>query len=226
MEKKERLPFKEWLENTWYHYKWLIIFGAVCILFVSLSLTQCSQNEDIDVKLFHVGPMTISDAAAQQLKSTIADFAEDCNGDGEVHVDLLDITVNKFGNEEAGIDPVNFDHNNKAMQRFQVEVRAGKAYLYALDKEFFDICVEEGVLTPFSELFDETEMPENVIDGCGISISELDAYKLPGLSSVPDTAILCLRRSPENDDLSYGRTKEGWEGNKNTFVNIVKYKSE
>ncbi len=226
MEKKEKLPFKEWCENTWYHYKWLILFGFVCVLFVVLSLTQCSRNKSIDVKLFHVGPMTISDAAAQQLKSTIADFAEDCNGDGEVNIDLLDITVNKFGNESAGIDPVNFDHNNKAQQRFQVEVRAGKAFLYALDKEFFDICVSEGVLTPFDQIFNESEMPENVIDGYGIKISDLDAYDLPGLSSVPETAILCLRRSPKDDELSYGRSEEGWEGNRNTFKNIVNYKHD
>lgn len=226
MEKKEKMPFKEWLENLWYHYKWLIIFGIVVVVFLVMSLTQCSTKKSIDVKLFHVGPMTISDAAAQDLKKTLASFAEDCNGDGEINTDLLDITVNKFGNESAGVDPVNFDYNNKGKQRFQVEVRAGKAFLYALDKEFFDICVEEGVLAPLSEVLGKDEMPENVIDGYGISISELDAYKLPGFSSLPETAILCLRRSPENDELSYGRSEKGWEGNKNTFVNIVNYKCD
>ncbi len=226
MEKKERLPFKEWFENIWYHYKWLMIFGIIVVAFLLFSFTQCSTNKAIDVKIFHVGPMTISQAAADQLKNTVAEFAEDVNGDGEVNVDILDITVNKFGNESAGIDPVNYDYQNKAMQRFQVEVRSGKAFIYALDKEFFDICVKEEILTPFSQIFDKSEMPENVIDGCGIRISDLDAYQLDGLSSIPDTAILCLRRSPADDELSYGRTEKGWEGNKNTFYNIVNYKSE
>lgn len=223
MEKQEKMSPCEWFENIWYHYKWLIIFGAVFVAFIAISLSQFLAAKDPDVNIMHVGPMYISAEVAETIETTVGKMSDDYNDDGEIKVEILDITVNKFGNEEAGIDPVNYDQNNKGLQRFQTEIRAGDTVIYALDKQFFDICVEEGLLTPLSEVIDDAYMPETVIDGYGVYISELDAYELDGLSKIPETAILCLRRSPDKDAIKYGRTMEVWEGNRNTFVNIIKY---
>ena len=223
MEKQERMSPREWFENIWYHYKWLIIFGAVLIAFLLISLSQALRIKDPDVNILHVGPMYISAEVAESIETTIGKMSDDYNGDGEIKVEILDITVNKFGNEDAGVDPVNYDQNNKGMQRFQTEIRAGDAVIYALDKQFFDVCVAEGLLTPLDEVIDDAYMPENVIDGYGVYISDLEAYELEGLSNIPETAVLCLRRSPDKDEIKYGRTMEEWEGNRNTFANIIKY---
>ncbi len=223
MEKQERMSPREWFENIWYHYKWLIIFGVVLVAFLIISLSQFLSTKDPDVNIMHVGPMYISAEVAETIESTVGKMSDDYNDDGEIKVEILDITVNKFGNEDAGIDPINYDQNNKGLQRFQTEVRAGDTVIYALDKQFFDICVEEGLLTPLDEIIDDAYMPENVIDGYGVYISDLAAYELDGLSNIPETAILCLRRSPDKDEIKYGRTMEVWEGNRNTFVNIIKY---
>lgn len=223
MEKTEKLTFREWLENMWYHYKWLIIFGGLLIMFVVISLFQYFSTNDPDVNILHVGPMYISPTNAEKMEETVGGLSKDYNDDGEMTVNLLDITINKFGTTEE--NAINYDQNNSGLQRFQTEVRAGDAVIYLLDKEFFDICVEEKLLTPLDEVIDDAYMPENVIDGYGVYLSELDAYELPGLSSVPDTAILCLRRNPEKDDIKYGRTEEVWDGNRRTFVNIIKYRT-
>ena len=224
--KTDKLTPKEWWENIWYHYKWILIFGMLIAVFLLYSLVQCTASKDPDVNIMHVGPMLISSASADQIESTLAGLSEDYNDDGAFKLDLLDITVNKFGNSESSQDPINYDHNNSGLQRFQTEIRAGDAYIYLLDEEFFKICVEEGLLTKLDSVIDDADMPENVIDGYGVKLSELDAYSLPGLSSVPEGAILCLRRSPEYDELKYERTVEAWEGNRCTFVNIIKYRSE
>ena len=184
------------------------------------------ETKNPDVNILHVGPMYISDEGANEIEITLKDFAKDYDNDGAVRVEILDITVNKFGNESAGIDPINYDKNNSALQRFQTEIRAGDAVLYALDKQYFDICVQEGILAPLDEIVDSTYLPENTVDGYGIYISDLDAYKLDGLSRIPETAILCLRRSPENDSIKYGRTVEAWENNRLTLENLIKYRSE
>ncbi len=225
METEKKMSVGEWIENIWYHYKWVIIFGGAMLLFLVISLFQWLSTPDPDVNVLHVGPMYISAEAGEQLKDSVASLSYDYNGDDEIAVALLDITVNKFGNEEAGVDAVNYDHQKSATQRFQSEIRAGDAMLYLLDKEYFDICISENLLTPLDEILDDADMPENSISGYGIPISELDAYELPGLSSVPSTAILCLRRSPEKDELRYGRTVEAWDNNRNTFINIVKYRA-
>ncbi len=222
MEKTEKLTPREWIENMWYHYKWLIIFGGLLIIFLVISCFQFFGNDDPDVNILHMGPMYISPEVADKIEATVGGFSEDYNDDGKKTVSILDITVNKFGTDES--NTFNYDQHNSALQRFQTEIRAGDAVIYILDKEYFDICVQEGLLTPLDEVIDDAYMPENTVDGYGVSVSELDAFKLEGLSNVPDTAIICLRRSPEKDELKYGRTQETWEGNRKTFVNIIKYR--
>ena len=224
MEANEKMSFREWIENIWYHYKWLIIFGGLIIAFVVISTVQLINTKDPDVNILHVGPMYISPTAAENIEITLDDFGTDIDGDGKVRVNILDITVNKIGTED--MTPVNYDDKNKALQRFQTEIRAGDAVIYLLDKEYFDICVEEKLLTPLNEIIDDAYMPQKTVDGYGIYVSELDSFELEGLKNVPKTAILCLRRSPEKDAIKYGRTQEVWEANRNTLINLVKYKSE
>ena len=220
---KPKQSFSQWIENIWYHYKWTIILGGIVLAFVVIALVQLFSNTEPDIRIMHVGPMYISQTASDKLEETLAPMGVDCNDDGEVTLNLLDITINKFGAE--GTDAVvTFDHNSEGYKRFQTEMRAGDSIIYLLDEAYFNICLENGVLTPFEEIIDDAYMPENVISGCGVKISELDAYKLEGLCYVPESAILCIRRSPKKDDISYGRTQEVWEANRITFVNIIKYK--
>lgn len=227
MENKERLSVGEWFENLWYHYKWLIIFGGLIALLLVMSLTQCIATKDPDVNILHVGPMYISPESGEQLKSSIASLSDDYNGDGNKRVDLLDITVVASSDEVSAGDMLGYDQASNALQRFQTEIRAGDSVIYLLDKRYFDMCMAEKLLTPLSEILDDADIPSKTVDGYGIYVSELDAFDLAGLSDVPDTAILCIRRSPDKDEVKYpGRTMDIWNGNRKTFINLVKYTAE
>ncbi len=227
METKEKMTPAQWFENVWYHYKWQIIVGFLMIIFLAVSLLQCSQNDEPDVNILHVGPFYISPAAVTEIENTLGKLCDDYNGDGEFNADLLDITVNKFGNESAGVDVTNYDYQKNAYTRFQTEIRAGDAVIYLLDEEYFNICIQEGLLTPLNEVLDDAYLPE-VNEGYGeygVYLSNLDAYELPGLCEVPATAILCLRRLPKEGEVNFGNIEKVWEGNKKAFINIFKYKS-
>ncbi len=224
METKERMSPREWFENIWYHYKWVIIIGGVVVLFLIVSLGQLFSNSEPDVNILHVGPMYISVDAAEDIEKTVATLSDDYNGDGEINTYLLDITINKVSDDAS--DPAVQQYNSEGYTRFQTEIRAGDAIIYFLRQEYFDICVQEGILTFFEDIIDDAYMPENVIEGCGVKFSELDASKLPGFSAIPENAILCIRQSPNDDEINYGRTEEEWQGNKRTFINIIKYKGE
>ncbi len=228
-EKNEKLTFTEWLENVWYHNKWMIIFAGMMIIFVIISVGQLASGSSPDINILHVGPMYISSEAVDRIELTLEKLSDDYNGDGDFTVDLLDITVNKLPDGQGGT--VNYDQNNQALQRFQTEIRAGDAVIYALDKEYFDLCLKDNLLTPLEDIIDDADMPANTVKGedgviYGVYISDLDSYSLSGLENIPAGAILCLRRSPENDQITYGRTQEEWEGNRKTFVNIIKYRDE
>ena len=228
-EQNEKLSFSEWLENIWYHSKWMIIFGGMMIIFVVISLFQIFSTSNPDVNILHVGPMYLSSEAIDRIETTLKDFSDDYNDDGDFTMNILDITVDKISDGQGGT--VNYDYNNQSLQRFQTEIRAGDAAIYALDKDYFDICLKEGLLTPLEEIIDDADMPVNNVKDekgviYGVYVSDLDVYSLSGIENFPDTAILCLRRSPEKDQLSYGRTQEDWEGNRKTFVNLIKYRDK
>ena len=228
-EQNEKMSFGEWVENTWYHHKWMIVFAGMMIIFVVISIAQIISGTSADVNILHVGPMYISPDAADRIEMTLEGISEDYNDDGDFVVNILDITVDKFSDGQGGT--VNFDQGNQGMQRFQTEIRAGDAVIYALDKPYFDICVKEGLLTPLEDVIDDADMPVNVVSdengvAFGVYVSDLDAYALDGIENIPETAILCLRRSPSNDQITYGRTQEEWDGNRKTFVNLIKYRDK
>ena len=95
MEKTEKLTPREWIENMWYHYKWLIIFGGAMIVFLVISLSQFLSTKDPDVNILHVGPMYISAEVAETIETTVGKMSDDYNGDGEIKVEILDITINR-----------------------------------------------------------------------------------------------------------------------------------
>lgn len=230
MEKKERLSFSEWCENMWYHYKWLIVFLGLMLLFVVISVVQLVKQKDPDVNMLFVGPWYLSVANIDELETTVQGFSRDYNDDGKLRIDTLDLTIQKLlvdGDSAVSGDEtlINHDERNETLQRFQVEIRTGDAVIYFLDREFFDICVEEKILAPIDSIIDDAYMPETVINGYGIPLSALDVYQCPGISRMPEDTVLCIRRSPENDEITYGRTMETWDGNRQTFVNMVKYRS-
>ena len=139
---KGKLSFAKWIENVWYHYKWTIVLGGIIVIFLVIALVQLFRNEEPDINIMHVGPMYISPADSDEIGKTLATMGYDCNGDDEVNMNLLDITVDKFSNETGDVQ-VNYDENNKGLMRFQTEIRAGDARIYLLDQPYFEMCVEE-----------------------------------------------------------------------------------
>ncbi|MBQ0109189.1 MAG: hypothetical protein KBS44_02790, partial [Clostridiales bacterium] len=138
MEEKTKLTPKEWLENIWYHYKWLIIFGGLLVVFLAISLTQILSNKNPDVSLLYVDKMYYSDLETD-IRTTTATLADDYNEDGKTVVDMLTITINEA--TDASGDPIHYDYNNTNLQRFNVEITSGDATILILDPEYFGICV-------------------------------------------------------------------------------------
>ena len=43
MEKQEKQTFREWAENIWYYYKWLVLFIGLMIVFAVICIVQLAQ---------------------------------------------------------------------------------------------------------------------------------------------------------------------------------------
>lgn len=222
MEKKEKQTFREWAENIWYYYKWLVLFIGLMIVFAVICIVQLAQKDEPDVDVMFVGPGYYLDQASKDnLGDSFELISEDYNGDGKFTLNLLDITMPQLETSEGKI---NVDQYNTGLKRFEAEIRTSDAAIYILDREYFNKCMELSLLTPISDVIDDAYLPGNIIEGCGITLSELDIYSLPGFDRFPEDAILCLRRSPEKDAIDYGKSASAWDGNRRSFVAAVKYK--
>lgn len=228
MEQKQKITFKDRVSNIWYYYKWMIIIVGVLVLALIIATVQLIDQKDNDIDMLYIGAGVLSVSDNGKLKDFVADYVNDINGDGTKQVGLLELTattdnVSRIDGESVTID---YDTNKSVLQRFETEVRAGDALIYLCDDYYYERLKSTGVLAPLSSVLESYEMPERTYDEYGVYLKDLGLSLAPGFSSLPDTTIVCLRRSPENDDIKYGRTFEEWTAHKLLFAKLMTYRRD
>ena len=223
--KEERRTFGEWFGDLWYRYKWLLIICALLAVFLIISLAQIIGAKDADIKILYVGPEYLNEKARERLYGTIAGYAPDYDGDGEVNTDLLDIMIRRYYDESDPSNYVRYDKDRESDKRFQTEIRAGDAVIYILDSVYYQKCVDEGILAKLSEVLPPEAMPAETLGEYGVELGKTDARLLPGFDVLPGDLVLCIRRSPDKDSIKYGRAADFWESNRKLFENLLKYKA-
>lgn len=228
MEQKQKITFKDRVSNIWYYYKWMIIIVGVLVLALIIATVQLIDQKDNDIDMLYIGAGVLSVSDNGKLKDFVADYINDVNGDGTKQVGLLELTattdnVSRIDGESVTID---YDTNKSVLQRFETEVRAGDALIYLCDDYYYERLKSTGVIAPLSSVLESYEMPERTYDEYGVYLKDLGLSLAPGFSSLPDTTIVCLRRSPENDDIKYGRTFEEWTAHKLLFAKLMTYRHD
>lgn len=217
--------FKGWMEYIAEYYKWPILIVGIIVIGVVISISQMSSTSNPDLSMMYVGPFYMNSTEKDNLGNSIASLsgaaAGDYNKDGHFRFDFLDLTVSHIRDGD-GIE-YTYDDQNTTYTRFQTELRAGDTILYFLEPYFYRQALAAGILTPLSELGID---PSLSLDGYGIPMGNLDCHELPGFAKMPPEAVVCLRRSPEEDAISYGRTMENWEHHRDLFVAMAAYKSD
>ncbi len=226
MEQKQKFTFKNWLSNIWYYYKWMIIIVGVLVIALIIATAQLVTQIDNDIDMLYIGAGVLSINDNGKLKDFAASYATDVNGDGKISVGLLELTAQTDNVSLADGDTITIDYDtNKAvLQRFETEIRAGDALIYLCDDYYYERLKSAGVLAELSSVLQPSEMPERVYDECGVYLKDLGLSLAPGFESLPPTTIVCLRRSPESDDIKYGRTIEQWTAHKLLFAKLLTHR--
>lgn len=221
---KRNPGLKGWLEYIAEYYKWPILIGAVVAIGLIVGAVQMAQTANPDLSTMYVGPFYLTPTEQDKFQAEIAalsgDKAGDYNGDGEYRFDFLDITLSHLTDAD-GVQ-YTYDDKNTAYTRFMTELRAGDTLLYFLEPYFYRQALADDILMPLSELGVDPSLSR---DGYGIAIGDLDAYELNGFRRMPIETVVCLRRSPDKDAVSYGRTIENWNAHRDAFLSIVNYKT-
>ena len=133
----------------------------------------------------------------------------DYNDDGEKSVNYLELTVSENG------ETTNAQYNSDltALQRFNTEVASGNSIIYLVNEAYYERLKEFDVLAKLTDVLPASAIPAETVDEYGVYLRELEIHFAAGFSRLPGSWSLCIRRSPEQDDITYGRTMEYWRGN-------------
>lgn len=230
-----RSPFLKKLDNFFYHYKWHSIVALFLVVVLTVTLVQACSKEEFDVEVMYAGPKNLNDRQTViDIQNAFAAVAPDENGDGKTVVRLVSYWVDESyyggeGKDMEGTDVAYFANNAMNNEKaYHDEIKAGNLSICLVSPHLFYQVHKEGGFMRIDELF--PELDESVyhvgeggsVNHYAIRLSQTDFGKLPGLSSLPEDTILCLRK-PAYHLLNASRLKKQHANSTEVFLNALRY---
>ena len=192
---------KEKIQNFWYHYKWHSVVALVLVFAILICSLQLCTRSKYDAYILYAGSKNIGRtttdgdiAEIAKVISTLEKLTEDFDENGEKRVSFTNYYF--LTPEEYKSNP---DANDGLLATDQ------KTLSNVLDhSEYYLVFISVGVYEQYKTVSDS----ERFIDLSGfatynqdvefyapnaIKLSSLDAYKLEGLSILPEDTLICIR---------------------------------
>lgn len=218
--------FSKKAENFWYHYKWHTIVAIFVVIVVTVCTVQLFSRTEYDVYILYAGGESFGKSSENNEYELINDalriVTEDFDKNGEKSPSFqsyLFPTDQEYKDKYSDLGMESLITSDK--ESFVNAMTGSKEYyLCFLSPEIFamyDIVLDKGG-TPLISLTDYASENQLTESGRGIKLSETDFYKLPGMNTLPDDTIICIRTlSP-----TLGH-KENYEKSLALLKNIMAY---
>lgn len=230
-----RSPFLKKLDNFFYHYKWHTVAALfLAIVIIVCSLQTCSK-ESYDVEIMYAGPKNLNDKqTVLDIQNAFASFATDTNGDGKVVARLVAYWVDEryyTGKDEEleGADVAYFANNSLTNEKaYHDEIQAGNLSICLVSPYLFYQVHKEGGFMRIDEMFPELDESvyrvgeDGSVNHYAVVLANTPLGEMPGLSTLPDDTILCLRK-PAYHLLNASHLKEQHENAKTVFLKALGY---
>ena len=122
------------IENFWYYYKWYVLGAVFIIGSISFLMINSAQKPDPDLTVCYIGHSTSQFGAEEMLDEKLAPYLTDVNGDGERHIEWLELTF----------APDDLQKKNAVEAQLPALVAAGECKLFLVDKTYADSLTELG----------------------------------------------------------------------------------
>ena len=192
----EKMTFRQWWENYWYHYKaitWIVVFSVFVVIVCTVQLLS---KDDPDVHITYAGYDLVAGSELSDINGTVTSLIEDYNGDGVKKLGFLSLQLGPttiYGDSQV----LEASKHTETMQRFQLEIAAGDSMIYFVDSYLYKSMYEKGQVVPFADSIGY--VPEGAYDDCAVPITALSLYEAPGFKDLPETTLVCLRNLPDRD---------------------------
>ena len=195
----------KWLDNFWYHYKWVTLVTAFFTVTLSIIIIQMITKTNPDSNILYGGPAVLTSNQTKEIENAFnALLPEDFNGDGEKITSLQAITLMTKeqiakAEAEAAENSSVFVYNPQSLENnktsFSTQLFSGEYVICLIDPEQYKNAYKAGGFAPLSELFGENNIPEYAYDDCALLLSETNFSKFfTAMSVFPDDTLICVRK--------------------------------
>lgn len=219
----EKMTFKQWIENFWYHNKYTTIAVVAAVIFLGVSIGQMVSKKSPDANFLYMGTASISFTSQGLIQESVGVFMnEDYNGDGEKSIDYIELTVldPKKAQDFDKTTYTSREIDKVASERFTAELVAGDSMIYFADEKYYETALAQNILMPLDEILDE--VPEKARDKYSVHLRDLDIFYLPGFNKLPADTVVFMRYPVAVAD-SKKSLKEREENNLAVFRDMFDY---
>ncbi len=226
---KVKSKFAKWLDNYWYHYKWITLGAIFLIVVIIVCTVQFSEKEKEDITLLYAGPthLTASQTSAiQSVFNTV--MPADFDGNGEKYTAIVGYLIyseEQMKDIEAETDElgIHLDINNQVntdnYSRFYDYVLVGESAVCFVDEHLYRNLSSKNRLLPLNvALGSDSGYEDNIY---GLRLGSLDLYEdYSALRVLPEDTVVCVLRQPVAGKISKDKN---YEHELDMFRAIVNY---
>ena len=183
-----------WLENYWYHYKWVTLLVAFLLIVGVICTVQAVQNNSYDSYIMYAGPCQLSHKEVLDIEKDFYSVVEDKDGDGKVNIAIRELFImspEEISEVEEGYE-ANYTLISDNLKLFDQEILSGEATICLLSPFLFERVAEADGFLPIGEYVNGAEV--EYFGEYGVKLSSTVFGNMPGLSVLPNDTILCVRR--------------------------------
>ena len=220
----------KWLDNYWYHYKWVTIIVAVFSAILIFCIVNTGSGLQDDIQILYAGPEVLTDVQIEQMERSFADLLKkDYNGDGKKSVGIVNITIMSDEQLEAAQEQAELEGQTivydptlrtKAISQMKSMMGTGAVIICLLDPYVYECC-EEGTFITLEKALGEKV--ENSNDEFSLWFSQTSMYSLYDcFSLLSEQTLLCIR----NDVVITSNNKhfqKEYAWHKTYFLDLVQY---
>lgn len=233
---EEALPSKKkglkaFLENFWYHYKFVTLMVLVAAVAIGVGVYQYVTKVTPDIYIMCSGPFYYDNTEPlMKVFATVMD--EDYNGDGEKVVNILHTM--RYNSEQIAIleaeaealgEKYEFDHsfNAREYERFQNELMVGESLICIMDPTLYAEVEDRGVFMTLEEALGY--VPEEAADDCAIYLKDLKFAKFYKnvFDVMPDDTVIAIRSMTAAQQLKGEKAEISHKNHLEVFRNIVEF---
>lgn len=217
----KKRPFRLWLENFFYHYKWHTAVVAFILIIAIVCSVQMCQREEYDIYVLYAGGHSVSKTAEGgdiseyvSIMSEIKGVSADFDGDGKVNVsldtlymlseeeiDMIEKELEEAGKEGEGYS-INYAQLAENNTVFRDRMLYSEYYVCLISSSLFEAYREVDGYQRFvpltAYLGDESEA--ELLEGsnnAAVYLKSTSFGKLPAMSKLPDDTVIVLRAMSE-----------------------------